>query len=121
MMTTSERVIWEGKSGALSWKGKSGILYDFKLYRKEDCTEDIPCVYIYTYSLNDGDLAKVYVGQTEQLATRIRQHARREYRSCECIHNSGATHIGVYREGTEEKRREIERDIMNNYNWKCNQ
>lgn len=115
MMTTSDRVIWDGKSG---------ISYDFKLYKKEDCTENIACVYIFTrYLSSDGDLESIYVGQTGQLATRIDQHDRGDDDSCKCIQRSGATHIGVYREGAETKRRDIETDIMDNdnYNWKCNQ
>lgn len=111
-MTTTKHIIWEGKSGTA---------YTFGVYKKEDCTEDIACVYIYTYLNHDSDLAKVYVGQTEQLATRISQHDRGDDDSCRCIQRSGATHICVYREGSEEKRRSIETDIMNNYKWECNQ
>jgi predicted GIY-YIG superfamily endonuclease len=111
-----------GKIGTIDCEGKTGTIYTFNMWTIDTSFNEVECVYIYSKKLADDSWKSIYVGQTEHLATRLKEHEDEDNKSDICIQNSGATHIFVHREKSKFTRIAIETDIRNNpdYNWSCN-
>jgi predicted GIY-YIG superfamily endonuclease len=108
------------KEGTFNWKGKSGKSYSFNIWPIDAPFRQIGCVYIYTEKLDNGSWEHIYVGQTEHLAKRLKEHEDGDEKSDTCIQNSGATHIHVRQVKPETDRIDVEDDIRKNYSWSCN-
>jgi predicted GIY-YIG superfamily endonuclease len=108
-----------GKEGTQNWKGISGKNYLFEKWAINTNFDEIECVYIYT-KLVAVSWKAIYVGQTEHLATRHRQHETGNNDSDKCIQKSGATHLHVFQLKPESARRDVETDLLKGYTWTCN-
>ena len=83
--------------------------------------EGCKCVYIYSKKTNE-IYEHLYVGQTENLARRFKEHETGDTESDKCIQKSGATHILVNNFECEDKRKAVESEILtsNPCLFKCN-
>jgi predicted GIY-YIG superfamily endonuclease len=103
----------------VTWAGQSGNTYTFNVHPLDSNFNEVECVYIYT-KVVDKIWQTIYVGQTEHLATRLKEHENGDSDSDKCIRKSGATHIHVYQLKPKSSRLEVETDLRDNYKWSCN-
>jgi len=115
----SARHIFMGKEGTIILKGISGNTYEFEVYPLDTAFGIVGCVYVYTKCVND-PWPPIYIGQTSNLAERIQRHATENGKSDICIQNSGATHILVHQLNDKTARINVETDLRNNYEGRCN-
>jgi predicted GIY-YIG superfamily endonuclease len=113
-----------------TWKGKSGEKYLFEVYPITYSFKEDACVYIYTKILEESKIYvkpvkwdDIYVGETIHLATRLKEHANKKSKnkSDKLIQESGATYIHVHKLESRDERLEMEKDLRENYKWRCNQ
>jgi|GEM_PF-3419987 len=97
--------------------GASGTSYPGQLLPLGDNLGKIECVYIIiAYQPQSREYGTVYVGETTNLAAHVAGHPKKGRWKRE-----GASHIAVYRtRSTEKRRREIVRDILEQYHCPCN-
>jgi len=93
--------------------------YQFEVYPIDSKFEDVGCVYVYSKKINDS-WEYIYIGKTNELARRLREHENGNERSDKCIRESGATHIFVYLDDTELSRSQAESDILKGNSFSCN-
>ena len=105
--------------GTLLLIGKSGKKYEFAIYEIGTSFKAIGGVYTFTkqYKKSDGNFSHgtIYVGETEDLSTRFDNHHKQE-----CIGRENANCISVHPDENGESRLAKEKDILENYDWKCN-
>lgn len=110
----------------LKLEGHSGKKYSFYLCSYPDVldklskNDELNCVYIITNRYNVLTKHKnkiIYIGITDNLKTRHYSH-----HNSDCFDSNNANCIGIYYENylTENKRREIEKDLIFKYNPVCN-
>lgn len=113
-----------GKTTSLT--GQSGKKYSFKLYSFDEyedvknAWEHFPALYLFTrrYMSNGAYYhTYLYLGETGDVATRFQSHHKES-----CIKSHGSNCIGIYPDVPEDekKRLEIEKDILLNYQFPCN-
>ena len=95
--------------------GASGAQYSFNLYSKSLYWKSVPGVYIILRKNISGKYDPIYVGETEDLGDRIPNHHK-----LRCFERNGWTHLGFHYEDNSSRRLYIENDILQNYNWVCN-
>jgi hypothetical protein len=107
------------KLATVSFTGTSGATYEFDVYPWDTDFNAVGAVYFVTKrshnAQNGYSHSGVYVGQTGDLSERFNSHHQPE-----CLKRNGVHCICVYREGTEGRRREIEADLIANYQPPCN-
>ena len=97
--------------------GASGTMYPGQLLALSDSLGKTECVYvIIAFKSHSREYATVYVGETTNLEAHIAGHPKKDrWRS------EGASHVAVYRtRSTEKRRREIVKDILEQYHCPCN-
>jgi len=101
---------------ALIIKGKSGTEYSFNNYLWPVKFQYGEAVYLFT-KLKEGLYYPIYVGITNDLSSRFYDHHKED-----CIFKqNGATHLGILLESNEAKRKSIEKDILDLFNFPCNE
>ena len=108
------------KLGNIKFEGKSGKKYTFNVYTIDTEFKEIGAVYFITKRTENKDGTgkhfRIYIGRTEDLSERFDDHHKQK-----CFNNNEANCICVYSESNEEKRIEIESDLIDNYNPPCNE
>lgn len=102
-------------------KGRSGKKYTFKLYLIGTKFNKVGAVYyigkrMKKPNINSYTYKDIYFGETSDLSTRFESHHKQS-----CFDTNNANAIGVFREGNEAKRKNIERDILQSYLPSCNE
>lgn len=95
-------------------QGSSGTLYEFEVYPWGTPFRPIGGVYL-ILKIANGTSHVLYVGQTGDLSERFDNHHQKP-----CFDRNGKTHIAVLIEGTENRRLQIEQDLIRNYRPNCN-
>jgi len=96
-------------------KGASGASYAFGVYPWGTSFKAIGAVYLILKKNPSGNFTIIYIGQTGDLSSRFGSHHKQA-----CFDRNGKTHIGVKTESTEQRRLNIETDLINNYSTICN-
>ncbi len=107
------------KLADLTLKGCSGKEYTFGVYTIDTTFKAIGGVYYIskrTVSNNKGSHHKIYIGITEDLSARFNNHHK-----ASCFKKYNANCISVLVENIKSNREEIERDLLCNYNFPCNE
>ena len=108
------------KLGTITFTGSSGTEYEFNVYSwGTNFKKDFGAVYFVTKRSKKSDSGyshtRIYIGQTEDMSTRFDNHHKQE-----CFGEYDANCICVCGEQDEDKRLEIEKDLIDNYNPPCN-
>ncbi len=107
------------KLGSLSLTGASGAEYEFNVYSFGTEFNSISSVYYISKRTvgqdGTGSHLKIYIGETEDIVDRFSQHHKQK-----CFENHGANCISVHQEKNEQRRREIEQDLIDAYDPPCN-
>lgn len=107
-----------GKIADVTFTGASGTKYSFIGYTLDTSFSDVGAVYIFTkrtVSDDNGTHATLYIGETEELGTRISNHEK-----WSCVNNHGANCICVHRDDNQASRLQKEKDLLGNYHSPCN-
>ncbi len=98
-------------------KGQSGNEYEFKLYTLDTVFKAVGGIYVFV-ELNEHNTKckRIYCGKTDNLSTRFHNHHKKDE-----IEEKRANAIGIYREDTEEQRKNIEIDILKGNYFPCNE
>ena len=103
MAVLEERIIFEGASGKR---------YPFTSYTTNTSFPDVGAVYIFTRRRLDSDgiykYTFLYVGETEELGTRIKNHEK-----WPCVNRYNCNSICVHREENSSERLKKETDLIN--------
>lgn len=107
------------KIGILTLTGASGKKYKFNVYPYDTDFKSIGGVYYISKRTekNDGSgtHSKIYIGQTGDLSERFDNHHKEI-----CFQKHGANCKSIHAEASEEKRLEIEEDLINALRPPCN-
>jgi len=95
--------------------GYFGTSYPFSIYVNDSYWNEVPGVYFVTKKDSLNKYMPLYVGITENLKQRFSNHHK-----LQAFQRQGWTHLGFLYEPDEVKRRAIERDLLLNYCWECN-
>lgn len=98
--------------------GKSKKVYKFEIYTLDTEFNAVGGVYIFTQrTMNKRGYSHklIYCGKTENLSTRFYNHHK-----ADCIKRNNANCICVMGVSTEKERTAIEKDILENYDFACN-
>ncbi|MCY4445471.1 MAG: GIY-YIG nuclease family protein [Rhodobacteraceae bacterium] len=85
-------------------------MYEFTEYSIEQTFNDVSAVYIFT----DIEHNPLYIGETDELGTRIRNHEK-----LNCVNSLGCAFICIRQEG-KVNRESIEKKLINYYKPHCN-
>ena len=101
-------------------EGISGKKYEFEVYCWDtEFPSNMGAVYVITHRhisrAKCYSHKEIYVGQTEDLSTRFYNHHKKE-----CFKSNSANCKCIYKENSESKRLEIEKDLIRNYQPICN-
>src|SRR5882724_8353550 len=98
----------ETQARTINWKGQSGATYPFWIYPHGTKFPD-PCpgTYIHATEVSPHKWRPVYIGQTEDINVRLRDHEQRH-----CVDDAGASHIHVGIVKDERTRLQIEKDLI---------
>ncbi len=115
----------QGTNSTLKLTGMSGREYLFSLYTFDSFNDlknafkPLSAVYVFTkrsYETNDFCHDLIYLGETSNLANRYDQHHKES-----SIVSHGANCIGLYVfSGSDETRLQIEKDLLDAYDFPCN-
>lgn len=108
---------------ALTIEGQSEAEYVFRLYSFDDFAELNNCftgagVYIFVHLdcfTENCNAQYIYCGKAGNFSTRFNNHHAEE-----CIRNNNANCIGILREANEQRREDIETDILEGNTFPCN-
>lgn len=93
----------------ITFVGDSGKRYDFTAYTTNTPFNDVSAVYIFTRRGDDGKYRFLYVGETEELGKRIRNHEK-----WTCVNRYNCDSICIHRvENNKTKRVTIQNDLIN--------
>lgn len=95
----------------ITFVGDSGKGYKFTAYTKDTSFYDVGAVYIFTRRVWEDGKYKyrfLYVGETEELGTRIRYHEK-----WDCVNGYDCDSICVHGEENSSERLKKERDLIN--------
>lgn len=96
----------------VTWPGQSGSTYKYWIYARNATFQSKPGNYILSKRNAAGNWVAIYVGQTQDLATRFADHHHEM-----CIDGQGATHIHVHtNEGGKQARLDEETDLRRKFN-----
>jgi len=95
--------------------GVSGTQYEFGVYPWGTSFNSIGGVYLVLKKQVSGKYDLLYIGQTGDLSERFDNHHK-----APCFTRNGKTHIAVKAESSEQKRLNIETDLIRKYKTSCN-
>ncbi len=96
--------------------GASGTQYEFEVYPWGTKFKPLGGVYLVLRKELTGRYTILYIGQTGDLSERFENHHR-----AGCFTRYGRTHIAIRLEGSEQRRFDIETDLIQNYKTSCNE
>ncbi len=103
----------------LTLTGVSKTQHKFEVYPIGTNFSPVGAVYAITrraVNLNQvSNHTPIYIGETGDLSTRFGSHHKQE-----CFDQNNANCVSVHRDDNEGSRLAKEYDILNNYNWPCN-
>ena len=106
----------EIQARTIKWKGQSGTEYPFWIYsRGTEFPDPCPGIYIHAKEISAHQWRPVYIGQTEDINVRLRDHEQRQ-----CVNDAGAGHIHVGIVKDEQTRLAIEKDLILQWQPNCN-
>lgn len=107
------------KLGTILFTGTSRQKYRFNVYPFDTAFNDIGAVYFVTKrtpkAKGGATHTYIYIGQTDDLSTRFNYHHK-----AACFKREEANCICIYQEDDEQRRLEIESDLLGNYDPPCN-
>lgn len=103
------------KIGTINLKGCSGIDYTFDIYPITTAFKPLSGIYYISRFDSAGNHSNIYLGITENLATRFVNHHKRD-----CFIQHSANCISILLQNSEKRRIDIEEDILCNYSFPCN-
>ncbi len=107
------------KIGTITLTGSSGKKYKFNIYPYSTQFETVGAVYYISKRTEkadgSGSHSKIYIGQTGDLSERFDNHHKES-----CFKKHGANCISIHQEPDEDKRIEIEQDLIDAYDPPCN-
>jgi len=100
-----------------NWPGKSGKSYTYHVYPIGTSLKADAGNYIYAKLNAKNQWAPLYIGETDDLDSRVATHEKRE-----CVKRNGGTHIHAHlTDGDRSVRLAEETDIRNNFDTPCNE
>lgn len=107
------------KIGTLTLTGASGTKYAFNVYLYGTNFNAVGAVYCISKRTEKtdgtGSHTKIYIGETGDMSERFDNH-HKEF----CFKRHNANCISIHREDNEDKRLNIEEDLIDAYNLPCN-
>lgn len=108
------------KLGTLKLIGASGITHSFDVYGANTSWRDgLACVYYVSKRTvkpdGSGTHAKIYIGETEDLANRFASHHKQP-----CFERHGYNAISIIKEANAQRRLAIEDDLVHAEHPPCN-
>ena len=110
----------------LTLDGISGKQYLFDLFsfdnfsELKDAFQSRPAIYVFTrrrFVENDYTHDLIYIGETENLSTRFKNHHKEQ-----CISAHHANCIGIHGVSIDDQERSmVEKDILSTYDFPCNE
>jgi len=100
-------------------KGKSGTKHEFNIYTLDTSFRDVGGIYVFTRrTKSNGHFyhSNVYIGKTNDFSSRFENHHKKD-----CITKFNANCICVIQVDSENKRTEIETDLLLGNNTFCNE
>ncbi len=99
-----------------NWPGASGKSYTYHVYRFGIALKAEPGNYIYAKLTAQNQWVPLYIGETDNLDSRVATHEKRE-----CVRNNGVTHIHAHlTPGDRSVRLSEETDLRKNFTTSCN-
>ncbi|OEK09510.1 hypothetical protein A8C32_12435 [Flavivirga aquatica] len=99
----------------VSLQGCSGKTYSFDIYSIETAFNTLGAIYFIS-KRQDKTHTRIYLGITEDLSTRFNNHHKQD-----CFDKHNANCISVHLSSSKEERETIEKDILCNYDFSCNE
>lgn len=103
------------EANKITANGASGTSYEFWVYPWGTPMRAIGGVYLVLKKSMNGKYDVLYVGQTADLSERFDNHHKKP-----CFDRNDKTHIATRAESSEQKRLDIETDLVRNYQPACN-
>ena len=107
------------KIGTITLTGASGTVYDFNVYPYDTKFNSIGAVYYVSKRTEKkdgtGSHTKIYIGQSGDLSERFDNHHKEL-----CFEKKNANCISIYKVPYEDKRLDIEEDLIDSYEPPCN-
>ena len=101
----------------IHWEGQSGRTYQYWIFPLGTHLDEKPANYMFAKETAPGFWRPCYIGQTENLNRRLRDHEKEA-----CATRHGATHIHAHLNGPDEPaRRAEEKDLILKWRPACNQ
>ncbi|MDE2134485.1 MAG: GIY-YIG nuclease family protein [Alphaproteobacteria bacterium] len=107
-----------GKIATATFSGESGTDYSFNVYTSDTTFKDISAVYIFTKRTekdNKGTHELLYIGESDQLGTRIANHEK-----WDSVNKHGCNCICVHAIDGDKARVKAETDLRNGNITLCN-
>ncbi len=101
--------------GKVTVTGASGTQYEFEVYPWGTSFKPLGGVYLVLKKKLLADYDLLYIGQTGDLSERFDNHHK-----ADCFNRNGKTHIAIRLEESEQRRLNIETDLIRNYKTSCN-
>lgn len=103
------------KIGTITFEGCSGKIYIFGIYPIGTNFKAFGGVY-YISEKKDENHTHIYLGITEDISSRFNDHHKQD-----CFDKNSANCISIYLVESKKDRKLIEKDILCNYNFICNE
>lgn len=103
------------KIGTIILTGCSGNEYSFDIYSFNTTFKPLSGIYYISKRNQKREHTAIYLGITDDLSSRFNNHHKGD-----CFVKNGANCISILLENSKERREEIEKDILCNYNFPCN-
>jgi hypothetical protein len=99
-----------------NWPGLSGKIYTYHVYPFGTALKAEPGNYIYARLNAQNQWVPLYIGETDDLESRVATHEKRE-----CVRRNGVTHIHAHlTPGGRSQRLAEETDLRSNFSTSCN-
>ncbi|MBI3159120.1 MAG: GIY-YIG nuclease family protein [Chloroflexi bacterium] len=104
------------KLGTINFTGKSGKSYAFEYWDFPGSWKAVAGIYIIgVFNRNENTIRPIYVGQTDNLQSRLANHHRQS-----CFDGNGANVLCWLSEVVEASRLAVETDLVNGLDPTCN-
>jgi len=109
------KLIKMAKIESISLKGCSRKSYVFDTYQIGTNFKPLGVIYCITKRVN-GQHNLIYLGITDDLSSRFNKHHKKD-----CFEENDANCISIHLESSKEIRESIEKDVLCNHNFPCNE